>query len=262
MILGTKSMKIDKQSLEQIIKEEVEKELNEWDVSPAAWTLRGLETAAGLPAHMYRKARGIKRKVNAIAVAWPSYKPVISKGAKGLAAYARKLGLKKSPLALGHAGVILINNSGVGHYYDFGRYYTHGAKPGKGVVRGPYRVPARAKWDKDGDLKNKNQFLAAIKKTGGAKDYARHGTMKSALIRGVNYSGAKSYANSMKGKNIPYNLLQDFTTGENCSTFVAKVLRKGGASSWSAFLRKQLLAEPAAIISTLANDPDEEVINV
>jgi|10_taG_2_1085330.scaffolds.fasta_scaffold33123_2 hypothetical protein len=255
-------MKISKQQLTQIIKEEVEKELNEWDISPVSWAMRGAETVAGLPAHMSRKVRGIKRKVNAIAVAWPSFKPSISKGAKGLAGYARKLGLKKSPLALGHAGVVLINNGGVGHYYDFGRYYSHGAKPGKGVVRGPYRVPTKAKWDKGGDLKNKNQFLAAIKKTGGAKEYAGAGTMKSALIRGVNYSGAKRYANSMKGKNIPYNLLQDFTTGENCSTFVARVLRKGGASSWSAFLRKQLVADPAAIISTLANDPDEEVINV
>jgi len=203
-----------------------------------------------------RPQKGTIRKVNGIAVAWPNYKPHVSK--TGWMKHLHDMGMKKAPIALGHAGVVLINNKGYGVYFDFGRY--SGAEPGNGIVRGPYRVRVRAIWDKNGDLKNKEQFLIAIKGTKGARNY--DGEMMSALIRNVNYKSAYNFAASMKGKKIPYNLAQSITTGENCATFVAEVMEAGGAGSWASSMRKQFVALPASIVETLANEEDEEVITV
>jgi len=50
--------------------------------------------------------------------------------------------------------------------------------------------------------------------------------------------------------------------GENCGTYVVRVLNAGGASSLTADLRSQIIAMPRKIIPLLQNDFDERIISI
>jgi hypothetical protein len=273
-------MKINQDLLKQIILEETRAVLSERsildpfgfkDEDPEADAARARDAAIENPN---------MRKVNALAIAWPEYEFNMPKTTKSdMYNKAREKGIIPDKLGfpLGHAGIVIIDEKGVGRYFDFGKY-LYGAqsvgitgrepetkanlKQGGGLVRGPWKMKGKAIWDYDGSLKNEDEYLASVKAYKKFKNYSGQSQMKVALVRGINAQRAYAYANSKAGRMKPYNFLGPAAGGENCATFVAEVLSAGGGEGAGLSMRKMFLAKPDAIIDYAIDEKDEKIVSV
>ena len=295
-------MKITSQKLKQIIKEELEKELNEqaeaylerqksffrdfygklskpaktaWDALGKKNKIKALKVAAGQLAQagelvggkvmdivqtmdgtdvaqaaekvlrsplLVTSRLGItdKRKENAIACVWPNYR--VGTGVKFRGQQIR--------IPFGHAGVCLVDPKGVVRWWNIGAASggkASFAKPGAGFVVG------RAKWDDSGRITNIDKILQNIKKI-----FSKSGSLEAVIVRGVNYEAAAKEAGKIPKTYSVISRMQ----GENCGTYVVRVLNAGGASSLTADLRSQIIAMPRKIIPLLQNDFDERIISI
>lgn len=139
---------------------------------------------------------------------------------------------------VGHAAVILINqNDGHCHYFDFGRYH---APHGKGRVRS-------AKTDHDLTLKTKALFSENLKSVINInlilkELYNNPSTHGDGQVYGsvtkVNFDSAIAFVNNLQSKQfITYGPF--VPNGTNCSRFVSSVLQAGNPS-FSEMLRLKL----------------------
>ena len=120
---------------------------------------------------------------------------------------------------LGHAGVLLINNSnGYTKYYEYGRYDS----AGKGIVRtvpvsnvtiGKYGAPTPASLQKTlGEISSK----------------AGHsGRIAGAYVKSDNFNDMQSYAEGRMEQNTNANREGYSLTSNNCATFATGVVNSG-----------------------------------
>lgn len=130
------------------------------------------------------------------------------------------LGQKGTYGPMGHAGVALINSSGIIDIYEFGRY--EGASKGFGIT---IHKTVRGAEIMGGKITNLESVCSIVKNNaaGQAKQYNMKGVAIPITKEG--YSTGKQYANSIKSKK--YQIF-DFTTGDkdaNCATFGLEVVR-------------------------------------
>jgi len=294
-------MKITSQKLKQIIKEELEKELNEqaeaylerqksffrdfygklskpaktaWNALGKKNKIKALKVAAGQLAQagelvggkvmdivqtmdgtdvaqaaekvlrsplLVTSRLGItdKRKENAIACVWPNYR--VGTGVKFRGQQIR--------IPFGHAGVCLVDPKGFVRWWNIG-----GSQDTKAMFVGQAgKLVGQVEWDDSGRIANIDKILQKVKNL-----FPKAGSLEAVIVRGVNYGAAVKEANKIPKAYSVFSRMQ----GENCGTYVVRVLNAGGASSLTADLRSQIIAMPRKIIPLLQNDFDERIISI
>jgi len=169
----------------------------------------------------------------AIPLAWPE-----TKCKQAGAWYDRLMHIfgvsKKGYYTVGHAAIVLVDNSGNCSYYDFGRYH---APHGMGRVRSyvtdhDLQIKTKASFDPDThSITNMEEILCEMS--------ANPSTHGEGPIYGntarINYNKAKQLIGQMQKMEFikygPFILL-----GTNCSRFVNKVLKSGCLNPWNRFL--------------------------
>jgi hypothetical protein len=151
-------------------------------------------------------------------------------------------------IPFGHAGVALIDKRGIVRFWDLG-----GGRNGKPSFAHKAKEIGRIKWDSRGNIIKPEKILAKLKRI-----FRYSGSLEAILIRGVNVPAATSVANKRPAR---YSVLGTIK-GENCGTYVVKVLAAGGGSSITANVRKTIINTPAGIIPLLQNDWDERTFSV
>lgn len=180
-----------------------------------------------------------QRKENAFACVWANYR--VGTGVN--------FGGKQLRIPFGHAGVCLVSPKGVVRWWNIGGSGSSGAE----FVGTPGRVVGRAKYNSDGTIKNIENLLKRVKKI-----FPASGSLEAVIIRNVDYKEAVKAANKPPKT---YSVIARMK-GENCATYVVRVLSAGGGSSLTANVRSQLIVTPRKLIPLLQNDFDERTISV
>ena len=129
----------------------------------------------------------------------------------------------RTHIKAGHAALVLIENeTGNAHYFDFGRYIT---PKGKGRVRGALTdveldVPVKAKLSEE-TLENLEEFLVWLdahpEKTHGS------GRLVASVCDAIHYEKALAYILSLQEQgSIPYKAFGK--VGSNCARFVTETI--------------------------------------
>lgn len=179
----------------------------------------------------------------AIALAWPE--TLCKQAGAWYDKPLKWLGINKSNYyKVGHAAIVLINNeNGDCHYFDFGRYhspYQHGR------VRSAYtdhdlEMKTKAIVLDNGKLKNYNEILLEL-----FCNESCHGSGKlHASYCHVNFQHAYNKANEMQSVSpIPYGPF--LPNGTNCSRFVNTIIL-AGRPEW---FYRLVLASPKTLSPT------------
>ena len=150
----------------------------------------------------------------------------------------------------GHAAQVLVHpETGVLHYYDFGRYFT---PKGFGRVRSAHTdaeltLPMKAQFDHSGTISNLSEILiwleAHPEKTHGK------GRLLASVCESIDFCAAKTFVTSLQQQGaIPYKAFHK--KGSNCSRFVTNTLL---AATFDKKIRKGLLFNKRFTPSTVGN---------
>lgn len=130
----------------------------------------------------------------------------------------------KNYIKAGHAALVLIeNNSGKAHYYDFGRYVT---PSGLGRVRSSstdaeLEIPFRAHMNANGELLNLDEFLLWLERN--PQKTHGFGRLLASICDAIDFQKAASYVKELQSRgSIPYGAFDK--NGSNCSRFVTETL--------------------------------------
>jgi RHS repeat-associated protein len=163
---------------------------------------------------------------DAILIAFPDFRPEIP-------------GMGR-PLALGHAGVLLIDNrTGATKYYEYGRYDT----AQRGLVR-TRTVPNVVITDGQPTHDSVQRVLARI-----SQDSGHGGRILGAYIKSDKFAEMKRYAEDRMKQNSNPNRTEYNVLTCNCATFAADVVNQDPA-----------VARPSIIISNSPNNVVDEYI--
>lgn len=130
----------------------------------------------------------------------------------------------KEYIKAGHAALVLVHNeTGEAHYYDFGRYVT---PKGFGRVRGAITdvelsIPFTAEISETGVFVNLNQFLLWLE----ANPQKTHGEGRliASVCDKIDYDKAKNFIEELQHRgSIPYGAFDKM--GSNCSRFVTDTI--------------------------------------
>lgn len=207
----------------------------------------------------------IKHKGVAIYIAFPDYKADPELEVK-IPYFKKKIKAPKIPS--GHAGILLITNSGKTAYYEFGRY-AHSWDNTKGYVR-RVAVPD-VKWDGNGiiDVNELNKVFKVLSKKSG-----QNGNIKGAYIETNYINRMLSYAERKHIESVPDNIndptkhkqhskgyenldgveysedREEYSfTANNCGTFALEVVKAD-----------ENISVPSLVINTSPNNIQDELI--
>ncbi len=175
----------------------------------------------------------------AIFVAFPDDRPKIPSNQKAASWLERKLGNGDGQVPFGHAGVILISESGVTNYFDFGRYSRPSlGKRGEneGSVRSSKNFEELELSDWDFNLSDKENVTRLLKELHASPLLAGYGRVVGVLAKDLDYKAMMSYARGAESKGyLPFGGYASGYNYENCATYCAKFARgvgNAGGVNW------------------------------
>ena len=151
---------------------------------------------------------------------------------------------------VGHSAVVLVNEVGECHYFDFGRYH---APFGFGRVRSEF-TDSELKLQSKAEIKDETilNFSAILEELSQKKECHGDGKMWSSYTP-INFEKAKEKAEIMRLQS-PIEYGPFVRTGTNCSRFTRKVILSGNPKLlvfFKLFFRYTITASPAINVKAL-----------